>query len=126
MPTCFGSAASAVPATATTPTIASAIVQADMRMPKERPIGATVGPRLAGVMSSRHSAARGAATHPGRCVWLDIEGGPGPRLRSRAMQGPWPLVGRDEELRYIADVAARPGPGCIVLAGSAGCGKTRL
>ncbi len=41
------------------------------------------------------------------------------------MQGAWPLVGREEELRYIEDVAARPSVG-VVLAGPAGCGKTRL
>lgn len=39
----------------------------------------------------------------------------------------WPLVGRDEELRFVA-AALRPrgGPSGVVLAGAAGVGKTRL
>src|SRR5689334_10407379 len=41
------------------------------------------------------------------------------------MEGPWPLVGRDEELRRVA-AAIRPGAEGIVVAGRAGVGKTRL
>jgi DNA-binding CsgD family transcriptional regulator len=38
---------------------------------------------------------------------------------------PWPLAGRDEELRAVA-AAVRPGAAGIVVAGPAGVGKTRL
>ena len=41
------------------------------------------------------------------------------------MEGLWPLIGRDEELRRVA-AAIRPGAAGIVVAGSAGVGKTRL
>lgn len=41
------------------------------------------------------------------------------------MQRPWPLTGRDEELRRVA-AAIRPGAVGIVVAGPAGVGKTRL
>jgi DNA-binding CsgD family transcriptional regulator len=41
------------------------------------------------------------------------------------VEGPWPLTGRDEELRAIA-MATRPGAAGIVVAGPAGVGKTRL
>ncbi|MEU4427142.1 LuxR C-terminal-related transcriptional regulator [Actinoplanes sp. NPDC024001] len=41
------------------------------------------------------------------------------------MQRPWPLTGRDEELRRAA-AAIRPGAAGIVVAGPAGVGKTRL
>ena len=39
---------------------------------------------------------------------------------------PWPLVGRDEELAYVAAAVARPGPGSVVLAGRPGAGRSRL
>jgi DNA-binding NarL/FixJ family response regulator len=42
-----------------------------------------------------------------------------------AMERPWPLTGRDEELRRVA-AAIRPGAAGIVVAGPAGVGKTRL
>jgi AAA ATPase domain len=39
----------------------------------------------------------------------------------------WPLVGRDEELRFVAAaLRSRTSPGGVVLAGAAGVGKTRL
>ena len=41
------------------------------------------------------------------------------------MKRPWPLTGRDEELRRVA-AAIRPGAAGIVVAGPAGVGKTRL
>lgn len=41
------------------------------------------------------------------------------------MERPWPLTGRDEELRTVA-AAIRPGAAGIVVAGPAGVGKTRL
>lgn len=41
------------------------------------------------------------------------------------MERPWPLTGRDEELRRVA-AAIRPGAVGIVVAGRAGVGKTRL
>ncbi|MGY1723336.1 LuxR C-terminal-related transcriptional regulator [Blastococcus sp. SYSU DS0533] len=41
------------------------------------------------------------------------------------MQRPWPLAGRDEELRTVA-AAVRPGAVGIVVAGPPGVGKTRL
>ena len=41
------------------------------------------------------------------------------------MERPWPLTGRDEELRKVA-AAIRPGAAGIVVAGPAGVGKTRL
>jgi DNA-binding CsgD family transcriptional regulator len=41
------------------------------------------------------------------------------------MEGLWPLTGRDEELRRVA-ASIRPGGAGIVVAGSAGVGKTRL
>lgn len=41
------------------------------------------------------------------------------------MERPWPLTGRDEELRRVA-AAIRPGAAGIVVAGPAGVGKTRL
>ncbi|WP_345710597.1 AAA family ATPase, partial [Kineococcus glutinatus] len=41
------------------------------------------------------------------------------------MERPWPLAGRDEELRGVA-AAVRPGAAGIVVAGPAGVGKTRL
>jgi DNA-binding CsgD family transcriptional regulator len=41
------------------------------------------------------------------------------------MERPWPLTGRDEELRSVAS-AIRPGAAGIVVAGPAGVGKTRL
>lgn len=41
------------------------------------------------------------------------------------MERPWPLTGRDEELRSVA-AAIRPGAAGIVVAGPAGVGKTRL
>ncbi|WP_203337688.1 helix-turn-helix transcriptional regulator [Nocardioides limicola] len=41
------------------------------------------------------------------------------------MERPWPLIGRDEELRKVA-AAIRPGAAGIVVAGPAGVGKTRL
>lgn len=41
------------------------------------------------------------------------------------MEGPWPLTGRDEELRTVAG-AIRPGAAGIIVAGPAGVGKTRL
>ncbi|KAA1424992.1 AAA family ATPase [Mumia zhuanghuii] len=41
------------------------------------------------------------------------------------MERPWPLTGRDEELRRVA-AAIRPGAAGIVVAGPAGLGKTRL
>jgi DNA-binding CsgD family transcriptional regulator len=41
------------------------------------------------------------------------------------MERPWPLTGRDEELRTVA-AALRPGAAGIVVAGPAGVGKTRL
>lgn len=43
------------------------------------------------------------------------------------MDAAWPLVGRDEELRFIDRALRRTdGPRGVVLAGSAGVGKTRL
>ncbi len=41
------------------------------------------------------------------------------------MERPWPLAGRDDELRRVA-AAIRPGAAGIVVAGPAGVGKTRL
>ncbi|HEX5534001.1 MAG TPA: AAA family ATPase, partial [Actinomycetales bacterium] len=41
------------------------------------------------------------------------------------MERPWPLTGRDEELRRVA-AAIRPGAAGTVVAGPAGVGKTRL
>ncbi|KHL17090.1 AAA ATPase-like protein [Mumia flava] len=41
------------------------------------------------------------------------------------MERPWPLTGRDEELRRVA-AAIRPGAAGVVVAGPAGVGKTRL
>lgn len=41
------------------------------------------------------------------------------------MERPWPLTGRDDELRRVA-AALRPGAAGIVVAGPAGVGKTRL
>jgi DNA-binding NarL/FixJ family response regulator len=41
------------------------------------------------------------------------------------VERPWPLTGRDEELRRVA-AAIRPGAAGIVVAGAAGVGKTRL
>jgi DNA-binding CsgD family transcriptional regulator len=41
------------------------------------------------------------------------------------MERPWPLTGRDDELRRVA-AAIRPGAAGIVVAGPAGVGKTRL
>lgn len=41
------------------------------------------------------------------------------------MERPWPLTGRDEELRRVV-AATRPGAPGIVVAGPAGVGKTRL
>lgn len=41
------------------------------------------------------------------------------------MERPWPLTGRDDELRRVA-VAIRPGAAGIVVAGPVGVGKTRL
>ncbi|TNC44659.1 helix-turn-helix transcriptional regulator [Mumia zhuanghuii] len=41
------------------------------------------------------------------------------------MERPWPLTGRDDELRRVA-AAVRPGAAGIVVAGPAGVGKTRL
>lgn len=41
------------------------------------------------------------------------------------MERPWPLTGRDAELRAVA-AALRPGAAGIVVAGPAGVGKTRL
>ena len=41
------------------------------------------------------------------------------------MERPWPLTGRDKELRRVA-AALRPGAAGIVVAGPAGVGKTRL
>jgi len=41
------------------------------------------------------------------------------------MERPWPLTGRDEELRRVA-AAIRPGAAGMVVAGPAGVGKTRL
>ena len=41
------------------------------------------------------------------------------------MERPWPLTGREEELRRVA-AAIRPGAAGIVVAGPAGVGKTRL
>lgn len=41
------------------------------------------------------------------------------------MQRPWPLTGRDEELRSVV-AAVRPGAAGVVVAGAAGVGKTRL
>jgi hypothetical protein len=38
----------------------------------------------------------------------------------------WPLTGRDEELRMIATGLTGGNAGCLVLAGEAGVGKTRL
>ncbi|WP_163701051.1 LuxR C-terminal-related transcriptional regulator [Mycolicibacterium agri] len=43
------------------------------------------------------------------------------------MRAGWPLVGRDEELRFVSKAIANPGgTGGLVLAGAAGVGKTRL
>src|SRR4051812_34073795 len=43
------------------------------------------------------------------------------------MSPAWPLVGRDEELRFVgAALRSRTSPGGVVLAGAAGVGKTRL
>ena len=43
------------------------------------------------------------------------------------MAKPWPLVGRDEELRFVAAaLRSRTSPSGVVLAGTAGVGKTRL
>lgn len=41
------------------------------------------------------------------------------------MERPWPLTGRDDELRSVA-AAVQPGAAGIVVAGPAGVGKTRL
>lgn len=41
------------------------------------------------------------------------------------MERPWPLTGRDEELRRVA-AAIRPGTAGVIVAGPAGVGKTRL
>lgn len=41
------------------------------------------------------------------------------------MERPWPLTGRDDELRAVA-AAVRPGAAGILVAGPAGVGKTRL
>ncbi|SDK09948.1 AAA ATPase domain-containing protein [Nocardioides sp. YR527] len=41
------------------------------------------------------------------------------------MERPWPLTGRDEELRRVA-AAIRPGAAGVIVAGPAGVGKTRL
>lgn len=41
------------------------------------------------------------------------------------MERPWPLTGRDEQLRRVA-AAIRPGAAGVVVAGPAGVGKTRL
>jgi DNA-binding CsgD family transcriptional regulator len=41
------------------------------------------------------------------------------------MERPWPLTGRDSELRRVA-AAVRPGAAGVVVAGPAGVGKTRL
>ena len=41
------------------------------------------------------------------------------------MERPWPLTGREEELREVA-AAIRPGAAGVVVAGAAGVGKTRL
>lgn len=38
----------------------------------------------------------------------------------------WPLVGRQEELAFIASTLARPDSGGVIIAGAAGVGKTRL
>jgi AAA ATPase domain len=44
-----------------------------------------------------------------------------------AMTRRWPLIGRAEELALICGlIHRRDGPGGVVLAGSAGVGKTRL
>lgn len=40
--------------------------------------------------------------------------------------GDWPLVGRDEELRLLGSLVARPDAGGVVIAGESGTGKTRL
>lgn len=42
------------------------------------------------------------------------------------MRGGWPLIGRDEELAVVSGAIAEPGAPGIVIAGSAGVGKTRL
>jgi len=39
---------------------------------------------------------------------------------------PWPLVGREAELRFVADALSDGGAGGVVIAGPAGVGKTRL
>ncbi|MFE6645199.1 LuxR C-terminal-related transcriptional regulator [Nocardioides sp. NPDC057772] len=41
------------------------------------------------------------------------------------MERPWPLTGRDDELRRVA-AAIRPGAAGVIVAGPAGVGKTRL
>ncbi|MER6973150.1 LuxR C-terminal-related transcriptional regulator [Nocardioides sp. NPDC000445] len=41
------------------------------------------------------------------------------------MERPWPLTGRDDELRKVA-AAIRPGAAGVIVAGPAGVGKTRL
>lgn len=39
---------------------------------------------------------------------------------------PWQLVGREEEARHVSELLSGPGAGHVVLAGTAGVGKTRL
>jgi len=38
----------------------------------------------------------------------------------------WPLIGREAELRHVAEALAGGTAGGVVIAGSAGVGKTRL
>ncbi|BBY79349.1 helix-turn-helix transcriptional regulator [Mycolicibacterium pulveris] len=42
------------------------------------------------------------------------------------MRGGWPLIGRDEELAVVSGAIAEPAAAGILIAGSAGVGKTRL
>jgi putative ribosome biogenesis GTPase RsgA len=42
------------------------------------------------------------------------------------LQGPWPLVGRDDEMATIAGLLADTSAAGAVLAGPSGVGKTRL
>ena len=42
------------------------------------------------------------------------------------VEADWPLIGREEELGFIAEVLGRPDASGVVLVGEAGVGKTRL
>jgi DNA-binding NarL/FixJ family response regulator len=47
-------------------------------------------------------------------------------MATRSTLPTWPLVGRQEELAFAAEVLGRTTPGSLVLAGAPGVGKTRL